>query len=112
VGGVLDQSDAGVVADLPQRIQVGRVAAVVHGADRLGARRDLARDLLGVDAEVVVALDVGEDGLGAAVARGCRGRHERDRRNDHLVPGAHAGGQIGEVQRGGAVGQRDRVLGA
>ena len=109
LGAVLDQHEPVLVAQLAQRRHVGGVAAEVHRDDRPRARRDAARDVLGVDVEVVRAAHVAQHRLGADVAGGAGARHERERGHDHLVARADAGRQAGEVQRGGAAGDRHRV---
>ena len=109
VRGVLDQREPARVAQLPQRLDRRRDS-------RRSARRrppscaavSCALDVGGVDAEVVRPDDVGEHRHAAAVAHGGGGRGERDRRHDHLVAGADAGGEVGEVQRRRAVGDARR----
>ena len=59
-----------------------------------------------------VGLDVGEYGLGAENRHGGGGRDERERRQDHLVAGAHAHGLERQLQRGGAVIHAQAELGA
>ena len=78
-------------------------------ADRLGPARDPPQHVLGIDAEVVLAHDLGEHRLGAAVARRRGGGDERDARDDHLVAGADARGEVRKVQGRGAAAHRDRV---
>ena len=56
--------------------------------------------------------DVAEDRLGARVLDRVRRRDEVQRRHHHLVAGATADCEQREVERCGAVGDRDRVLGA
>jgi hypothetical protein len=112
VRGVLDERDASAVAEGAQRRDVRGVAREVHRADRLGAGGDAARDVLGVEAEVVDALDLREDRLRPAVARRGRGRDKRDGGDDHLVAGPDARGEVGQVERRGAAREGDRVAGA
>ena len=71
-----------------------------------------AADVRGVQREVVRAEDVREHGRRAAVDDRRGGGGERHRGHDHLVAGPDARGQVGEVQRGRAGGDGDRVLGA
>ena len=54
-GGVLDQGQAALVAEPLQRLHAAAIAAVVHGADRLGARGDAPLDVVGVERQVVLA---------------------------------------------------------
>ena len=109
LGAVLDQGEPVLVAEGAQGEHVGRIAAEVHGHDRLRSGRDPARCVLGVDVEVLRAAHVAEHGLGADVARGTGAGHERERRHDHLVPRTDPRCQAGEVQGGGPAGDRDGV---
>ena len=92
-----------------QPVDGGGIAGEVHDADRLRARRDAALDVVGVEPEVVRAGDVGEHRRAAAVDDRGGGGGERHGRDDHLVARPDAGGEVGEVQRGRAGGERDRV---
>ena len=58
--------------------------------------------VVGVEAEVVLSEHLGQHRRGTAVPRGGGGRDEGDAGHDHLVAGADAGGQVGQMQRGGA----------
>ncbi len=106
---VLDQRDAVLVAQRLQAVDGGGVAGIVHRAHRLRARRDAPLHVVGVEARVLARDDLREHRRRPAVERRRGGRRERERRHDHLVARSGPGGQIGEVQRGGAAGDRDRV---
>jgi hypothetical protein len=106
---ILDQRQASLPAQLAQRCQCGRVAAVVDGAHGLRAWRDAPLHVRGIDPEVVRAGDVGQHRRCAAVAHRRGGGDERHRRHDDLVARPDAGGQVREVKRRGAARQRDRV---
>jgi hypothetical protein len=56
-------------------------------------------------------IDVGEDDLGAAEARGVGGRDKGQRGHDDRVAWAEAESGVGEMQGGGAVGADDGVCG-
>ena len=67
----------------------------------------------GSSAEIVRPDDVRRTtGMRAAVAHGGRRGGEGHRRDDHLVAGPDARAEVGQVQRSGAAGQRDRVADA
>ena len=66
--------------------------------------------MLGVDVEVGVA-HVGEDRGRARVDDHVRGRGPRDRARDHLVARLDADGEEREMERGGAGGDGEHVLG-
>ncbi len=106
---VLDQRDAALVAQLLQPVNPGGVASVVHGADRLRAWRDARLQVHRVEGRALARDDLGEHRRRAAIHHRGGGRRERKRGHDHLVAGADASGQVGEVQRRGAAGERDRV---
>ena len=112
VRGVLDQGEPVRVAERAQALHRRWVAREVHRADRLRARADAPFDVFGVEPEVVRPEDVGEDRRAAAVDDRGRRRREGHRRDDHLVPGPDAGGEVGEVQRGGTRRDRDGVTDA
>ena len=99
---VLDQRQAMRVAQRAQPVHRGRITGEVHRTDGLGGRTDAALDVVRVEPEVMGAGDVGEHGGAAALEDGARRGRERERRDDHLVAGADAGAEVGEVQRGGA----------
>jgi hypothetical protein len=109
VCGVLDQRDAPLVAQLPQRGDVRRVAAVMDGADRLGLGRDTGLDVVRIDSQIVLSTDLGEDRGCAAVAGRSRRRHERDGRHDHLVSRPDSRREICEVECRCAARERDGV---
>ena len=88
-----------LVAQRPQRRNIGRIAAEVDRHDRAGTRGDPARGVLGINVEVVRAAHVAEHRLGAHVAGRAGARDERERGHDHLVAGADARRQAREVQR-------------
>jgi len=109
VGGILDQDQPVLVAELLQRAERRRVAAVVHGADRLRARPDPGGDVLRVEPEVLLPDDLGQHGRAPAVADSRRGGDEGDAGDDHLVAGTDPGRQVGEMQRRRAAADRDGV---
>ncbi len=93
-----------------QRLQRGRVAAVVDRADGLGPVGDPGLDVGRVDPEVLLPDDLGQHRGAAAVADRGGGGDEGDPGDDHLVPGPDPGGEVGEVKRRRAAARRDRVL--
>ena len=104
LGRVLDQRQ-------PESRELGerrRTAEEVHRHDRLRPRRDARGDVGGVEVEAD-RIDVGEDGGRAGPGDRLGGRVERERRADHLVPGADAHRLEREHERVGAVGDADRV---
>ena len=99
-----------LVAELLQRAKRSRVTTVVNRADCLGARANAGGHVLGVEPEVLLTGDLGQDrGAAAITNRGGRG-DEGDAGHDHLVAGADSGGQVGEVQSRGATADGHRVL--
>jgi hypothetical protein len=88
-------------ADGLQRRHVRGVPIEVHRHDAHGAVGDRRLDRRGIEAEAV-GLDVGEDRRGAGERHRVRRRGERERRDDHLIARADAGGQQAEVQARGA----------
>ena len=104
--GVLDERDPVGVAQLPQRAEVGGVAAEVHRHHRARARGDAALDVRRREVRALGRLDVAQHRLGAGVARGVQRGDERERRDDHLVAGPEAERAAGEVQRRGARSRR------
>ena len=107
--GVLDERDPVGVAQLPQRAEVGGVAAEVHRHHRAGARGDAALDRRRREVRALGRLDVAQHRLGAGVARRVQRRHERQRRHDHLVAGPEPERAAGEVQRRGRARHRHGV---
>ena len=72
--------------------------------------RDERGDQRRVDVEVALA-DVAEDRRGTAVLDHVRGRGPRDRARDHLVAGTDADREQRQVERRGAGGDGEHVLG-
>ena len=97
--------------ELRDRVEVGRLAREVHGQDRLRARADERRHLLGIDVEIGVA-NVCEDRRCSGVDDDVRRRRPRDRRRDHLVSRSHAESDERQVHCGSSRGDGDGVLGA
>ena len=107
-GGVLDDGEAVDARELHERRHVGHVAVHVHGHDGAGARRDLARDLAHVEAPGV-GLAVDQHGNAAGAQHGeCAGDDGEARQDDFGARGKlqrlH-----GELERGGAVAERNAV---
>ena len=100
-----------LVAEPPQRLDVGRHPALVDDDDGAGA---LGEDRLHrPHAEVpVLGLDVGEHRRGPDVHGAVGGRDERERRHDDLVAGPDAEQVQRQVQGGRARRDRDAVRGA
>ena len=111
MGGVLEQQQVVPPRDVRQLVHAARLPAVVDGHNRLRPRRDLRLDLLRVDV-VVVEADVGEDGLRALEEDRVDGGAEGERRRDHLVALADAGGHEHEMQARRAGADGDGVLAA
>jgi hypothetical protein len=105
MGRVLDNRHA----ERPQRLEVARLARQVHRQDRLCPLRGELGGTGGIEVEVALA-DVGEDRRRAAMDDHVRRRGPGDRRRDHLVAGADAERDEGEVHRGGPGRERDHVL--
>jgi hypothetical protein len=84
----------------------------VDDGDGAGPGGDLPGDVDRVEAEVVLAEDVREHDRGAGEQGRVRGGDEGEARADDLVAGADAERDVGEVQRGGAVRQREDARGA
>ena len=111
VGAVLDHEEPVLVGDLHDAIHVRGEAAVVHGHDSRGARRDGGLNGVGVDL-VVVGLDVDDDG--DAVDQDDRRRRGDEGRGGHddLIAGPDSRGFQPQLKRLRAVGAGDRELGA
>ena len=105
---VLDEMELVPVADGLDGLDIHGLSEDVDGDDGLGPGRDLGLDQLRIDVEVLV--DVHEDGFGAGLADGFRGRDEAVGDGDDLVAGADAQGLEGDVDGVGAVGAADAVL--
>jgi hypothetical protein len=88
---VLDDLQTVLCGQRPDRVHPARQAAVVHGQDGPGARRDHGLDVLGIEIEIVA--DIGEHRGGAGLQDHVDGGAEGERRGDHLVarPDAHCG---------------------
>ena len=85
------------VADLPQVVELARVAVDVDGDDRSRPLRDRGLDRLGRQVERP-RIDVGEDGRRTLVDRAVGGCDEGVGRGDHLVAGADSGGDAEEME--------------
>ena len=94
--------------ELPQLVEVGRVAGEVHGDDGPRPGRELLEHARGVEGERVRP-HVGEDRRRPLVEDGIGGRREGERRDDRLVSRAEAGGEHRRVERRGPRGHGDRV---
>ena len=87
VRGVLDDEEAVLIGEGPQRLHVGELSVQVNGEDPDRARTDCGADGGGIH-EPRRRLHVDELRLRAQVENGARGRRERHRRGDDLVAGA------------------------
>ena len=105
VGGVLDQHQVVLGADLTQRVQVAGVAAVVDGDDSPCPFAHRPAHLLRIDVQGVT-LDVGQDRLGPGVFDHADCGTEGHRRGDDLVARPDTGADQRRVQ-----GRRARVQG-
>ena len=101
MGGVLGYIEVVLVRQFINAVQIADLAAVMHRDDSFCAGGNLLRDLLRIDAAGAI-VDVGKDGLCAAVQNGACGGSERHRRGDHFVAGADVLREQGDMQGGGA----------
>ena len=106
MGGVKNQSQTMTAGDRLQRIDVGRVAEIVHGDDAGGARGDGRLDAGRVQAPGIV-LDVRKDRRGPEPDQGVDGGHEGEAGNDHLTLEPQP--LVGEGQAQGATADADGV---
>jgi hypothetical protein len=107
-GGVLDEPQAVRVGDGLQLGVVGALAEHVDGHDTDRPIGDGSFDRSRVDGPGVRP-DVGEDRPPAGVDHGVTGGREGVVGDDDLVPGAHAERGEGQVERGRAIADRQRV---
>ena len=98
LGSVLEHEQAVGLRDLVDRIHVAHLAIQMDGNDRRSAWRDGRPRGLRVD-QARGLVDLAQDRRRARVHGAQRRGDERVRRNDHLIPGADAGGP--EHQRQG-----------
>ena len=103
-GGVLEHRQLG------QLLEPRRPAEQVHGEHRLRARRDPTRGVLGIDVHRH-RVDVDEHGRRPGERDDVRRRRERVGGDEHLVARAEAEREHGDVQRGRARRDGDRVRG-
>ena len=97
------------VARLAQRVHIAQLAIEVDRHHRPGARGDGGRNRRGVEA-VAIGLEVDEDRLRTRHADARGGGEEREGGRDDFIARADTGREQRQVQRGGAVGRRERVL--
>jgi len=81
---IFDQGQLVLMGDLLELRHVGRVAIQVHGNHGLGARRDAANHLFGIE-QTGLRIDVGEHHARAGEGNGLGGGDRRVRRGDHLI---------------------------
>ena len=105
LAGVLDQRQPVPLAELPQGVELARVAVDVDGDDGLRPLRDRGLDRGGIEVHRAL-VDVGEDGHCPLVDGAVRRRDERVRRRDRLVALPQPGQPAEQVKPGGA--RRDR----
>jgi len=89
LAGVLNDLQMMPLRDFHDGIHVRHLAEQMHGDDGLGSRGDRAFEQGGIQSESAL-IDVDEHGLGAAIADGFGGRHERAGHSDHLITRADA----------------------
>jgi len=106
-GGVLDERDA-VRHERRERVPVERPAEEVDGEHRLRPRREHRGQLRKVEVERP-RIHVAEHRLRAAELDGVGRRRKRVGGNDDLVAGPDPKREHGEMERGGAGGDGDRV---
>src|SRR5690606_19174967 len=105
-GRVLDHDEP--VEGLPELHLAHREAELVDDDRRLGARRALLAEVRGAGVPLL-GVDVDEPHLEAERARGVRGARPGERRDEDLAPRLEPQGAEGELERGGAVRDADRV---
>ena len=111
-----EHGDAVLRGDRKDLVVVGRTAEEIDRDDRgdlsagAGARVEDGQQHLRIESPGF-RLDVDEDGLGAGVGHGERGRTEGEGRNDHVVAGLDAQPHQAQVDSGRARGQRQGVCG-
>ena len=111
VGRVLDDGEAVTLCDLVERGHVAGETGVMQDNHRLRLLRNRRLHICRIEVQFLGADDVAENRLGAGVLDRVRRGDEVQRRNHHLVAGPATDGQQGQVQRRGAVGDGDGVLG-
>ena len=100
------------VGDLGDCVHRTWKAGVVQGDHCLRSRCDGGGDVLRVEVELVGTDDVTEDRLCPGVDDRVRGGDEVERRDDDLVSRLATHCEQGQMERGGPVGDRDRVRSA
>jgi hypothetical protein len=115
LGGILDDRHAVLPADRAEPIVVGALAVEIDGHERgdprafAGQGDDRLFDEIRIDVPApILAIDEHRDR--ADVTDRVRGRRERQRRHQHVVPDVDAEHAQRELESGGAARQRDRVL--
>ncbi len=106
VGRVLDDRQARAPRHVPDGIELDRVAGVVDGQNRPGARRDGPGHGDGIDVEGV-RLDIDQHGPRAHVLDHVHRGGEGERGGDHLGAGPDPERGEGRVHAGGAGAQRE-----
>ena len=106
---VFDDIKAPFPRDGVNLVHFARMSVEVDRDDSLRPWRHCAADSLRVNGPVVLA-HVYKDGGGADIGHRVGGGHPGAVRQDHLVPWAHAHGQQGQMERGGAGGGGDGVF--
>jgi hypothetical protein len=101
LGGVLENVDPGLTGQLDDGGHRSHLAVEMHRHDRLCPLRDQRFYRRGVNG-VVVSVDIGEHRRCPDHPHRVRARGERERGDNHLVPGPDAHGEQPDVQRGGA----------
>ncbi len=103
VAGIGNQPDPPACSsdDRPKRLVIGRLTAVVHRYNRLGAGRDFPLNVCGVN-KGGIRLDIGKNRRTSAIKDTIGGGNERDRWNDDLVSRGSANRGHGAVERSGS----------
>ena len=104
---ILDQGEAVLRGDLPERLELDRVSEDVDRQKRSRAGRNRALDRGGVEVERL-AVDVDEHRPRAFVERTVRRGYERERRRDHLVAFGDLGHAHCEMEPSRSVRDSDR----
>ncbi len=109
LGGVLDQPQPAVLAQIERRVDIEWAAVEMHSDDPHGPPAEPFRDVFEIEVEAVRS-NVGEDRRGAGQRHGFGGRGESESRHDDLVAGTDAVRPEGHLERIRAVGDADAVL--